>query len=480
MPDTFFISEIALGLFEDPLLVIFNNEPLGSATHYAIEDISASPLGAHQPQAQLNFMEIQRVSAMGAGSGLSLDIVKASAAAPDLPSQVSIVLFPESLTVVSGAMFRKSMIPATGLNNYSAGVFLWNPVAGNRLRCSMKGPGAPVMWHAGYCNGATQALVMREGEGLFLGSSAYPANFMLSGYLTAILRDATNSRTYYVNAILPSNCHAPSSVPHALFGIMNNSGSGITLELLELSIYPWGATYLGGDMTNPYIRFARISRYDGGGISVTPAKANMGDTVPASLVVRKNDGVTPPVVQVDAGPNGLGIETFQKFSSSFWSLSLVSQGWVPYMEKGTWGRRLPRWGAIAQSNYSSGFIYFLNDTLLWKGGRPSALAFQRRKGGSTGLILPPQSGLGVMSCTASNYGVGNNMEAIITKLTLGVPTYPAEADVRDGTYYGPTGVEYEGDLVPGGGGGLPSGSVLVDSDSGDHWQYLKGPLIRRT
>jgi len=57
-------------------------------------------------------------------------------------------------------------------------------------------------------------------------------------------------------------------------------------------------------------------------------------------------------------------------------------------------------------------------------------------------------------------------------------TYPSEADVRDGIYYGPTGVEYEGDLIPGG-GGLTPGSLLFDVDNGEPWQYMSSPLIRR-
>jgi hypothetical protein len=56
-------------------------------------------------------------------------------------------------------------------------------------------------------------------------------------------------------------------------------------------------------------------------------------------------------------------------------------------------------------------------------------------------------------------------------------TYPIPADVRLGVTYGPTGTEYTGALVPGGGVGV--GTYLFDEQTADAYRVLPGRIIVR-
>jgi hypothetical protein len=152
-------------------------------------------------------------------SGVAVNPIKHDSASPDLPSQVSIVKYPNSVTT-TGSYLRR-LLSNTGLS-LTASLNGLNGARGG----STFGQGGMNSSHVffGY-DANTQDYVLREGEGIsFKTSLVSPQNYPIE--FTLSFSDGTN--TYVVNEILNINSATE------LFGMFNGAGSGVVLYVSRI------------------------------------------------------------------------------------------------------------------------------------------------------------------------------------------------------------------------------------------------------
>lgn len=267
MDETFTIQGYGFAQREEAVFGIFNDSAdlrrsfsitrlncrgaLNGATVVATRDIGA--------------LGIARITAVAGGRPLVA--AKHSLASTDLPSQVKIV--EEGVVTISSATsYRVIASPPSLLTGLTL------PSTGRRLPTSDIGSFASL-------GSATQGIVLAAGEGLALTRER--PGVPVVGILTVTFRVVATGAAFTLCNYIGNGVAGRESSP---FALMNESGSGISLEVVNMDL-----TYAGdpvvGSGSDMGLRILLVRDLVGGDV-VTPVQHDLSQSIPASLVVRQN------------------------------------------------------------------------------------------------------------------------------------------------------------------------------------------------
>lgn len=198
------------------VLAVFN--PQGSGVKTFVEEVFISPLGMKLDQIAVR--QVCRIT--GASGEEKLPYIKMDTANDNLPSQVDIIYRP-AVGTVTGATLLKRDIMFPSINN-SRTLFYQRGRFPGMSRMNLN---HCVSASQGYGDTQTQALFLREGEGISLYNPAgSPSN---SHWVEVLFRVVATQDVYKVCFDLPQN----AAYGHS-FAMMNNTGSGVVLEILSV------------------------------------------------------------------------------------------------------------------------------------------------------------------------------------------------------------------------------------------------------
>jgi len=246
-----------------------------------------------------------------------------------------------------------------------------------------------------------QRMTLREGEGIAVSLNN------LTGLVYSFMVTLT------VRVAATGACHTytfpvtPAVLP--LFSLLNGSGSGVVLEVVSLAYQEIGTDVI------PQIALEPIDGI-GDGDTLTPVPLDSTASI-GTIVAKRN----AKILMRGAKHGAL--------------ISVPHEQWQVPVGFGT---------GPGLANLTSDFPFFRQAKPY-----PNELDIVLREG--EGIAI-----------TYKNAGSLGRMRHVIT-FTMDGPVYPAEADVRDGEFYGPNGTDYEGSLVVSGGGNTYSRGRVVNA-----------------
>lgn len=246
-----------------------------------------------------------------------------------------------------------------------------------------------------------QRMTLREGEGIAVS---------LNSVVGLVYRFMV---TLTVRVAATGACHTytfpvtPAVLP--LFSLLNGSGSGVVLEVVSLAYQEIGTDVI------PQIALEPIDGI-GDGDTLTPIAFDSTASI-GTIVAKRN----AKILMRGAKHGAL--------------ISVPHEQWQVPVGFGT---------GPGLANLTSDFPFFRQAKPY-----PNELDIVLREG--EGIAI-----------TYKNAGSLGRMRHALT-FTVDGPVYPAEADVRDGEFYGPNGTDYEGTLVVSGGGNTYSRGRVVNA-----------------
>ncbi len=214
-------------------------------------------------------LSVSRISALTQGTGAAITPVVMDTATGPLPAQVVCVEEPESVTVVD--LLRQVSDCPTMSATVALGTF------GALLPLQVSTLSSSTRFSSG--RSAVQPLVLREGEGIVYAQAS--AGVPHASAVTLRVRDAGSGSTYFFRSR-----DTGSRVPgRGLFALMNNTGSGVVLEVNAIYEYEEGQAIV------PAVRLALTEGYFEG----------YGDPTFGSAVAMDTYGVLPDTVQLIEG-----------------------------------------------------------------------------------------------------------------------------------------------------------------------------------
>jgi hypothetical protein len=317
---TFNVNTFCYATQEQALISIFHS---GTSGTYYIKQIEVVPNSPTQPAGLIDVKRyFQRITAVS--GGFALPYRKANLGSPDLPSQVVLVRRPDAVTFVAGSTIRSLLLFPTSL----AGLSLRS---GGGAFGKGSRQGTADVWTTSR-ETRVEGIFLREGEGFAFGSSnpSLPV-FSFSFWLTVTLRNTSTNKIYHIFTQI-----APEEMKESSFAILNGTGSGITLEIVDMEINDLGSPLNALPYEASYLRFISICGTDGGGTTITPTPNNLKDSVPASLDIKKNfigDDLFPYLA-----PKKLGLDVLVDLG--------YPQTYAVPRKTGTFGTRLAYQGAV--------------------------------------------------------------------------------------------------------------------------------------
>lgn len=243
-------------------IAIFNGQ--GSGVKLNIKMLNCRPLTG--PQTPTSTMEVRRITAITGGTPVAP--VKLDSANADLPSQITSVFAPDSVTgttslrrtfICSGANFTRALANLSSMLNgdsragFDSGEF-------------MKMTGEVEL----------QKPTLNEGEGLAVVFTANGPTFCFG--LTVMVRDRATNETHRFNDMIEPRFLSGN----VAWAILNGAGSGISLEILRIQIRELGTDEI------PYITYEPIEGFDSAAEDAVYLMADSAETVPANVFIKKN------------------------------------------------------------------------------------------------------------------------------------------------------------------------------------------------
>lgn len=242
------------------ILGIMNNK--GSDSIIRIREIQVNEVIGRTTTATTN-LDLWRITALTGGE--SVTAIPHDSTATALPSQVSLIKYPGTVTT-SGSYFRRKPT-IYGLSPTVAMMWHYGVDGGSRI----SGLGLGRVFSSG--DAESQQIVLREGYGIALRTNLVcPQNYSLE--LTVHFSDGTN--TFCVNEIL--NVQSATE----LFGILNGSGSGVVISIQKVEMR------LIRTADIPFFTLESFSQMYGG-TSVTPISFDSTNPAIDSLVSFKRN-----------------------------------------------------------------------------------------------------------------------------------------------------------------------------------------------
>jgi len=241
----------------------------GSGKRLRVKLANLRPLSG--PNAQTSILSIVRISACVGGEPAIPE--EMDSANPALPSQVTIVKSPSSITVTSGGAFRRTL---TLMENSPFNTFAMLCAALNGDSRSGFDSGEFVRLSG---DADVTGYVLREGEGLaFLYGADGPRHCYAINFR---MRNVSTGNSYRCSEVVRPR-HMNGTSP---FCVLNGSGSGVILEIDKMQIREIGTVdYV--PVTYEPIEGIMGSECDG--TDACAVMADSSDTLPAGITIKKN------------------------------------------------------------------------------------------------------------------------------------------------------------------------------------------------
>jgi hypothetical protein len=356
----------------------------GSGKKVRIKEILVSPISS-VGVTTLGVLELRTISALVGGNAVTptkLDSNNAS-----LPSQVSIVSRPSSITTSNQALQRILAAPAQ--NILRAGQMLsTNNTMADKL------PSSRHLWRDTVTS-QVQKITLREGQGLSFNPTSW--NYNAQYEVCFWVRVVATGACYLAQKVVGINELSP-------LAILNGSGSGVVLEIFNVQFLEVG------EDTIPLITYEMIDGVDTQQVyeTLTPVAFDSSNSLSSSIIIQKNASVNTE------GKNAGALIAVAQKSRIVGQTSLIGAGI----------------GINLANAYKRG-------NALFKANQ-SELEIVLREGKGLGVFI-------------RNGGLISNYEIAVTFLEedSGGATcnYPVEGDVESGVGYGAGGTEYTGTFV---------------------------------
>lgn len=265
--------------FATPLLVVMNQDTFDSGRTITILNASAKAAKSQVASGQGSLVT-QRISSLTGGNDIG--ITKADTSNANLPSQVEVKINAD-VTITAGTIYNSQLnLPVSPTINGPFG-----------FRATGQAYNLSNWWATSRGEGSTQHLTLLEGEGIAITQiNTTPA---IGGVFQLVGTIKIGTFYYYINAPLYAR-----EFPTASIAIMNNTGSGVTVELVSIEINEIGIPSITSAISDaPYVGYKRIDGYNGGE-EVTPFAYDSSDTLPSQIKVVKNR-LHLDMVNIDVG-----------------------------------------------------------------------------------------------------------------------------------------------------------------------------------
>jgi len=286
---------------DNTIFALMNNEVADPRRKIIVRRVSlypTAPVGDNTAglAALAGFRTLDRITA--ASGGTDVPAVKFRSSAATLPSQVTFLVNPDSVTV-SGGTFRRVPDSPSQINQttvVSFYPFTELAYAGGAAGDCRGGPSEHSM--AGlYSTGmdtAMQSWTLAAGEGLALIQQSVGVPFAHGPHL-AVKVTATGE---CYNFSTMENVASGYTNDIAQWALMNNSGSGVTLEVSVIEDIPAGEAYaVGNPSINTEYRLVKIDGVLNPGQEITPMPHSTANAaLPSSVKCYKG-----PIFSVPAG-----------------------------------------------------------------------------------------------------------------------------------------------------------------------------------
>lgn len=258
----------------DGLAALFNNSTNPCIT-LEINNISILPSGGQNTATSANALDLYRITDLSTGTDSeTITPLKHDTNSSDLPSQVLCIANPLSATTTD--LIRQKL----ELANYSITTANASQAAMMYgLNNAYKTLNTSGLLHF-FTDTNLENIILREGEGFALFQSAFGLAHSMT--INVIIRNISSGATYTIRS---KGCGTARILSKPIFGILNGSGSGVTLSLQIFQIPSEGeATSIS---TN---RLVMIEGYDG------------GDDISSSITAHDTAFAVPSFVKGIAGP----------------------------------------------------------------------------------------------------------------------------------------------------------------------------------
>ena len=366
----------------------------GSGVKLNIKLLNCRPLTG--PQNATSLVDLRRITAMSGGD--TLTPVKLDSGSADLPSQVRAAVDMSSVTGTTS--IRRDFI-CSGANFTRTLANLTSMLNGD----SRVGLDSGEFLRSTGADLDCQKHTLREGQGIAVRFITNGPTFCFG--VSVVVRDVSTGACYRFNDMIEPRFRANAYA----WGIINGAGSGVVLELSRIQIRELGTSDV------PTITYEPIDGICWESEDAIHVMADSSESLPAEVYIKKN------CVTMRAGAKYGGIIT----SPAYRRLTLAEPPWGPGI---TGGPQIARRGVFSPDM----------DT---RGAAPITLS----EGQGIALFIRTPSAQLFHEFTATIDIEGQDVSGV----------YPDPNDVRDGVDYGPSGTEYDGDLV------LP---VIADVKSG--------------
>lgn len=366
---------------------------------------------------------LDRISAYSGGTEASS--VKQDTGAGTLSSSIKLMTFPTSVTESGGRIRAAGDAPAgmliTGTVNFQS--MLRAPGicdANEGGRCIEGHNIIHKMWDSD-----TEPIMLHEGEGLACIQRVFGVPRAM--HWNILIRVVSTGYTYRY-AIEDSG--TPYTVDSPIWCLFNTSGSGINIEIYVISLVGFGEYNL------PRFRMIRTGADPDtvGGETVSIVKRDTAATI-GDVIVKKGPIVAYPL----AGNHGVTMNYLDYQGTPI--LAMIQQK-----------ADLFRNFMIVSPQYTvttTPSLRLENETERWPGDRRGAGAID------DDIIINPGEGFAIVGGIQNQSGTyppeASEMCLVNVEIDCYQSTpsavYPSEDDVRNGVDYGPTGADYDGDLI---------------------------------
>jgi hypothetical protein len=266
MEKSFSYSGYVTGMgYDNPMLILFND--VGTTKQVVVSECKVrevSPTINNASAAAGKFV-FKKITA--ASGGDSVQVVKADTLAPNLPSQIDIKINSDVTEVAA------SILGARIANPVQVSPFA-SRLTGGRLWLAN-------LWSTQQGEGSTQHITLAAGEGFAVTN--FDDKYSQSGTWQLVCTFKVGTDAFYINTEFYAR-----EFPTAYFSFMNNTGSGISINIVSLEINEVGSSFITSPSIDaPYVGFKRIEGY-GGGEVVTPLARDTSNVLPSTVTLRRN------------------------------------------------------------------------------------------------------------------------------------------------------------------------------------------------
>ena len=431
MPETLYFRMNAVDVrpLEDGLFAILNNETADDRRYFELVSLRVSPAAPVSNNTagvgRAGALSIRRITALSGGD--AAQVVKMDSGDSALPSQVSVVNDPDSVTATD--IFRR-IADAPAYSASVANTQFSSRTYGGSMVTHQKSHYADI-WRGGE-SADVEPIILREGQGVGIFQDTYGSQHSMQ--TAAVVTNTSTGATYICRS---TDLSTDRRLNEANFAIFNGSGSGVVL-----AVRLWVLPMDGEAVLTPALRLCRISGIAQGGDTVTPILPDTFKTAPSALVVK-------------SGP--LQPRISGEWQSDYYTTHGLIYGSVSTALLAAWNKAQVDAGTLSRFLMTNIFPAIGETKIgMQRSSLGNDILFSAEAG--SGILIKPGDGLALVAgaavatggtqATASNSTFINfDVEAVLLHYPPSVSgTYPATGDVDQGVLYGPNGNDYTGTL----------------------------------